>query len=111
MTVAECLRRFQTGGIRRQPNGLPFEDVIDSGRTPEAEREIAAHPSLKPQDFLRKLAHAALPLGTGIIADTFMGAGSTIAASEALGYQSVGIERAPQFFKLACQAVKPLALI
>ncbi len=85
MKVSDCLREYQTGGLRRRTNGLPFEDVIDSERTPKAERQIADHPSLKPQSFLRQLVHAALPLGVGIIADPFMGSGSTIAATAALG--------------------------
>lgn len=34
MTVSECLETYQTGGLRRKPDGNPFEDVIDSERTP-----------------------------------------------------------------------------
>ena len=89
MKVSDCLRKYQTGGLRRRRNGLPFEDIIESERTPKEERQIAGHPSLKPQSFLRQLVHAALPLSTGIIADPFMGSASTIAAAEALGLTSV----------------------
>ena len=39
MTVGECLRQFQTGGLRRPPDGNPFEDVIPSERTPRIERD------------------------------------------------------------------------
>ncbi len=105
MKVSDCLREYQTGGLRRRTNGLPFEDVIDSERTPKTERQIANHPSLKPQSFLRQLVHAALPLGVGIIADPFMGSGSTIAAAEALGIASVGTERYADYFTLACDVV------
>jgi site-specific DNA-methyltransferase (adenine-specific) len=45
MTVSECLRTYKTGGLRRKPDGNPFEDVIESERTPQREREIADHPS------------------------------------------------------------------
>jgi DNA modification methylase len=62
-------------------------------RTPQPERDIADHPSLKPQSFLRQVVHAALPLGEGIIVDPFMGSGSTVAAAEALGLHSIGVER------------------
>ncbi len=48
MTVADCLRDYQTGGLRRRPDGGPFLDVIYSERTPQKEKEIAPHPSLKP---------------------------------------------------------------
>lgn len=85
MRVSDCLREYGTGGLRRMPNGKPFSDVIVSERTPRRERDIADHPSLKPQSFLRQLVWAALPLGEGIIADTFMGSGSTVAAAEAMG--------------------------
>jgi len=45
--------------------GSPFGDVILSHPTPRRERAIAAHPSLKPQAFLREVVRAALPMGKG----------------------------------------------
>ena len=107
MTVSDCLRRYQTGGLRRYPDG-PFEDVIPSERTPQREREIANHPSIKPQSFLRRLVHAALPLGEGLVADPFMGSGSTIAACEAIGVRSIGVERHREYFELAKRAIPRL---
>jgi site-specific DNA-methyltransferase (adenine-specific) len=107
--VSDCLREFQTGGLRRRPNGLPFEDVIESERTPKVEREIANHPSLKPQSFLRQVVHAALPLGVGIILDPFMGSGSTVAAAKALNLTAVGLERFANYFDVACRVVPRLA--
>ena len=111
MKVSDCLREYQTGGLRRRANGLPFEDVIDSERTPKTERQIADHPSLKPQSFLRQLVHAALPLGVGIVADPFMGSGSTIAAASALNLAGVGVERFADYFTLACNACSRLAQV
>jgi site-specific DNA-methyltransferase (adenine-specific) len=108
MKVSDCLREFQTGGLRRRPNDLPFEDVIVSERTPRAERDIADHPSLKPQSLLRKIVHASLPLGEGVIVDPFMGSGSTVAASEAVGLQCVGTERMAEYFDLAKRAIPHL---
>ncbi len=108
MTVSECLRRFQTGGLRRTANDKPFEDVIASERTPQREREIADHPSLKPQSFLRRICHTALPLGEGIILDPFAGSGSTIAAVEALALVGIGIERNGEYYQMACAAVPRL---
>lgn len=105
MTVAECLRAFETGGLRRYANGLPFEDVIESERTPQRERELADHPSLKPQSLMRRLAWASLPLGTGTIVDPFMGSGSTIAAAEAVGVEAIGVERNRHYYDLAIQAI------
>jgi site-specific DNA-methyltransferase (adenine-specific) len=111
MTVGECLRQFGTGGLRRLPDGNPFEDVIASERTPSIERDIANHPSLKPQSFMRQMVYAALPLGKGVIADPFMGSGSTIAAAEAMGLQAIGAERYLDYFKMAADSIPELALI
>ncbi len=109
--VSDCLREYQTGGLRRRPDGLPFGDVIESERTPKTERRIANHPSLKPQSFLRQIVHASLPLGVGVILDPFMGSGSTVAAAEALGLSGVGVERAADYFALAVTAVPELARV
>ncbi len=101
MKVSDCLREYQTGGLRRMPDGKPFNDVIVSERTPRRERDIADHPSLKPQSFMRQLVWAALPLGEGIIADPFMGSGSTVAAAEAMGMKCIGVERYIDYFEMS----------
>lgn len=109
MKLSECLRQFQTGGIRRTPDGNPFNDVIFSERTPQKERTIANHPSLKPQSFLRQIVYASLPLGEGYIIDTFMGSGSTLAAAEALGIPCIGIERYQEYYEMSSRAIPKLA--
>lgn len=111
MTVSDCLREYGTGGLRRTADGKPFLDVLMSERTPRRERDLANHPSLKPQSLLRQLVHAALPLGTGLICDPFMGSGSTVAASEALGLHCVGVERHSDYYHMACQAIPRLAAL
>lgn len=107
-TLAENLRRWKAGGLRRLPDGNPFPDVIESVRTPRREREIARHPSLKPQQFVRLLVWAALPLGCGRILDPFAGSGSTIAGAEALGYDSTGIEIDDDYIRVARRAIPKL---
>lgn len=111
MTVGECLKLYETGGIRRISLNQPFNDVILSERTPRRERDIAGHPSLKPQSFLRQIVRASLPLGRGIIVDPFMGAGSTVAAAHALGLTCVGIERYDHYFDMSRQAIPKLAAL
>jgi len=111
MKLSDCLREFQTGGLRRTPDDKPFSDVISSERTPQPERDIADHPSLKPQSFLRQVVHAALPLGEGIIVDPFMGSGSTVAAAEALGLHSIGVERYLDYYEMSRAAIPKLAAI
>jgi site-specific DNA-methyltransferase (adenine-specific) len=110
-TVAETLRRWGTGGLRRVSAGQPFGDVIASAPTRANERRIAAHPSLKPQAFLRRLVRAVLPLGKGIVLDPFAGSGSTLAAAEAVGYEAVGVERDPRYVAVAREAIPRLAAL
>jgi site-specific DNA-methyltransferase (adenine-specific) len=58
---------------------------------------------------MRQIVRAALPLGAGVVLDPFMGGGSTIAAAMAVGYDSIGIEIDPAFFKISQQAIPRLA--
>lgn len=110
-TVSDNLRRWKTGGLRRVSADLPFGDVIPSSPTRREEREIAPHPSLKPQAFMRQVVRSVLPLGHGVVLDPFMGAGSTIAAARAVGYSSVGVELDEHYFETAVRAVPSLAKV
>jgi len=108
-TIRDNLRRWKTGGFRRPSRDRPFGDVIESSPTRNGERRIAPHPSLKPQAFLRQLVRGVLPLGEGVILDTFAGAGSTLAAAEAVGYASIGVEKDEHYFDMARDAMPKLA--
>jgi DNA modification methylase len=109
--VQDNLRKWGTGGFRRVSAAKPFGDVIESAPTRAAERKLANHPSLKPQAFLRKVVRGVLPLGEGVVLDPFAGSGSTLAAAEAVGYRSVGIERDRSYFNLAVQSIPRLAAL
>jgi site-specific DNA-methyltransferase (adenine-specific) len=106
--VQDNLRKWKTGGLRRVSSERPFGDVIPSGPTRPHERRLAPHPSLKPQAFLRRVVRAVLPLGEGVVVDPFAGAGSTLAAAEAVGYRSIGIEIDPYFVKMARESIPKL---
>src|SRR5439155_22051439 len=107
--VQDNLRKWKTGGLRRISNDEPFKDLIFSSPARGAEREIAPHPSLKPQQFLRQIVRAALPLGHGLILDPFMGSGSTIAAASACGLSSIGLETNEEYFALVTKSIPKLA--
>jgi site-specific DNA-methyltransferase (adenine-specific) len=109
--VQDNLRKWKTGGLRRISSGEPFKDLIPSSPARKIEREIAPHPSLKPQTFLRQIVRAALPLGEGIILDPFMGSGSTLAAAAACGLQSIGLEIGQEYFGMAVSAIPKLAAL
>lgn len=108
-TIASNLRTWGTGGFRRISDDQPFGDVIKGPPARGKERAIAPHPSLKPQGFLRRVVRASLPLGRGVVLDPFAGSGSTLAAAEALGYSSIGVERDPKYIDIARKAIPQLA--
>ncbi len=107
--VQDNLRKWKTGGWRRPSEERPFGDVIRSSPATQRERKIANHPSLKPQSFLRQLVRASLPLGEGVVLDPFAGSGSTLAACNFVGYESVGVEKNPVYAKMAERAIEPLS--
>lgn len=45
----------------------------------------------------------------GVVLDPFMGSGSTIAAAQFLGLESIGIEADPEYFEMAKKALPALA--
>jgi site-specific DNA-methyltransferase (adenine-specific) len=106
--VQDNLRKWKTGGFRRPSADRPFGDVIPSSPTHRSERELAPHPSLKPQAFLRLLIRGVLPLGEGVVLDPFAGSGSTLAAAESVGYKSIGIEKDARYFNMATAAIPKL---
>ena len=46
-----------------------------------------------------------------VVADPFMGSGSTIAAADAVGYESIGVELDADYFRLAAKAIPRLAAL
>ena len=107
--VQDNLRKWKTGGFRRPSADRPFGDVIESAPTRKQERALAPHPSLKPQAFLRQIVRGVLPLGEGLLLDPFAGSGSTLAAANAAGYKSIGVEKDARYFELARSAIPRLA--
>jgi site-specific DNA-methyltransferase (adenine-specific) len=107
--VSDNLRRWKTGGFRRISEDRPFGDVIKSAPTSKAERTLAPHPSLKPQAFLRHIVCGVLPMNEGVILDPFAGSGSTLAAANAVGISSVGVESDPRYVSLAKSAIPALS--
>jgi site-specific DNA-methyltransferase (adenine-specific) len=89
-----------TGGFPPTGKELTVRDENGSAPPRKTEREIAPHPSLKPQAFLRNSSEpscrSAKASGRSV-----RGSGSTLAAAEAVGYASIGIEKDETYFKLA----------
>jgi len=108
-TVSNNLRKWGTGALRRVSGEDPFRDVIPCPPTRSTEKNVAPHPSLKPQRLMRQLVRASLPLGTGILYDPFAGSGSTLAAAQYLGYHALGTDSDQQYFAMAKQAFHKLS--
>jgi len=47
----------------------------------------------------------------GTVLDPFAGSGSTLAAAEALGLRSIGVEVLPEYFRIARKAIPRLAAL
>ncbi len=50
-------------------------------------------------------------MGEGVLLDPFMGSGSTIAAAQAVDYDSLGVELDADYFRLAGKAIPRLAAL
>lgn len=110
-TVAQNLRTWGTGALRRLSVDQPLPDVIASGKTPAMEEAISDHPTIKPQHFLRILVRSLLPLGDGWVLDPFCGSGATLAACQAVGYSSIGIEVDSDYFSSLSTSIQKLAAL
>jgi len=108
-TVAANLRVWRAGGFRRVGKDAPFGDVYRCPPANVEERKLANFPTLKPQRLMRHLVQSVLPLGDGIVLDTFAGSGSTLAAAEAVRYHAIGLERRADYARLAAGAIPRLA--
>ena len=81
---------------------VPFTDVWDF---PVVQHYKGKHPCEKPQDLLRHIINASSRDGA-IVLDSFMGTGSTGIACKALNRNFIGIEKDPEYFKLAKQRIE-----
>jgi site-specific DNA-methyltransferase (adenine-specific) len=108
-TVAQNLRKWGTGALRRLNIDQPLPDIIQSGKTPIVEESISNHPTIKPQHFLRILVRSLLPMGSGQVLDPFCGSGSTIAACQAVKYDSIGVEIDDEYFSILIKNIRELS--
>ena len=110
-TVAENLRKWKTGGLRgfQLTNLCPIQFPADA-RLPVRKPYPITHASSRNISCV-SLVRALLPLGEGTLLDPFMGSGSTIAAAEAIGYDSIGVELDEEYFKLAERSIPRFAAL
>ena len=80
----------------------PLDDVSERFRTNPARNN---HPTVKPTALMRYLCRLITPAG-GTVLDPYMGSGSTGKAAILEGFDFVGIELDPDYFKIAQARVK-----
>ena len=69
-------------------------------------RDVASdHPTPKPVRLMEKMVAASTDMG-GVIADPFMGSGSTGVAAVKMGRSFVGVEIEPKYFDMACGRIE-----
>ena len=65
------------------------------------------HPTVKPTDLMAYLCRLVTPPG-GVVLDPFMGSGSTGKAARAEGFNFIGIERDPEYFRIASERINAI---
>lgn len=112
-TVADNLRTWGTGALRRPSRDVPFLDVVQSAPARGVERAASDHPALKPQSFLRTVVRAMIPIPRmdALLVDPFAGSASTLAAAAHHGIRSFGIERDPVYAAGAEASFRALAAL
>ncbi len=110
-TVAQNLRVWGAGGLRRLNFDQPLPDAIQSSKTPALEEAVSDHPTMKPQHLLRILARSLLPVGEGRVLEPFAGSGATIAACEAIGYHCIGVEVDDEYYAALERNIAALAAL
>jgi site-specific DNA-methyltransferase (adenine-specific) len=90
---------FYRGPYHRWPSCRPA-DVVRHPRTGNEH-----HPTEKPVSLMQEV----IGWTVGVVADPFMGSGSTLVACEKLGRQGIGIELDAKHFATACRRVDEAA--
>jgi site-specific DNA-methyltransferase (adenine-specific) len=94
----------RTGGMEATADGRMLTGSGNERTTARAN----VHPTVKPTDLMRYLCRLVTQPG-GIVLDPFMGSGSTGKAAILEGFRFIGIEREPEYFRLAEARIKHAA--
>lgn len=105
--AAKASKRDRNDGCE----GLEEKVRVRQGLAGEHKDTVSSnsHPTVKPTDLMRYLCRLVTPKG-GTVLDPFMGSGSTGKAAKLEGFDFIGIEREPEYVKIAearINAVKP----
>lgn len=103
---AELLEEYKT--LRRRfsvSSAVPYTDVWTHK---PVQFYPGKHPCEKPADMLKQIISASSKPGD-IVADFFMGSGSTVKAAHSLGRRAIGVEMDPDRFEQTVRDIQSLA--
>jgi DNA modification methylase len=115
----EVSRFFYCAKISRSERHAGLEKAVDAKRMSDArpnspdmtgkfpdhdgrEKTGNHHPTVKPKKLMSYLIRMITPPG-GVVLDPFMGSGSTGLAAKEAGFSFLGVEKEPDYFKIAEQ--------
>lgn len=83
-------------------DGFEEKELVRQGLAGEKNNPLQknSHPTVKPINLMSYLCRLITPKG-GIVLDTFMGSGSTGIAARLEGFDFIGMEMDPEYFKIA----------
>lgn len=85
--------------VRGGKRSSVFETTWRVAGTPAGLAASSGHPHAKPTDVLREL----IGLAPGVVADPFMGSGSTLRAAKDVGRRAIGIELDERYCEIAAK--------
>ena len=90
-------RSYEGGDTTRLPGDILVFNMVDPKKR--------IHSQQKPIDLMEYLIATYSQRGDRIL-DPFMGSGTTIVAAKVLGRRAIGIEKDPEYFKLARERIR-----
>jgi site-specific DNA-methyltransferase (adenine-specific) len=78
------------------PHGAKPKDVFEIPVTSNGMPEKTPHPTQKPEELLRKIILASSSTGD-LVADPFVGSGTTLVCAQQLGRRWIGCDREPEY--------------
>jgi site-specific DNA-methyltransferase (adenine-specific) len=96
---------FQYATMRADNGGRQMKDVWTFTAPKSAEKRLGRHPTQKPLALLERIIRSATNAGA-LVLDPFLGSGTTALACANLGRRCVGIEKDPDFVKLATERLR-----
>lgn len=98
---AKVLRAERNAGLDGFKEALAHDDVrLNSSTEKSNTPQRNVHPTVKPIDLMRWLIRLVTP-PDGVVLDPFLGSGSTGCAATLEGVRFIGIEREPDYMRIA----------